>query len=361
MDVKTLVRLKGEGQFRTRIILSILSGKPVRISAIRDEDDEALGLKEYEVTFLRLMEAITNGTMVEINDTGTMVTFYPGVIYGGDVQFDCGLAKSIGYYLEFCIPLAPFSKLPFALSLTGITHDTKDPTCDSLRLVSLAALRKYGITEAELKMKKRGARPGGGGEAYFSCPVVRHLSPIQWTDPGRIKRVRGIAACTRISPQTVNRLVEAAKGPLAEHVPDVLIYTDVHKGSEAGNSPGFSLCLVAESTTGVLLVSEGIGHPGSTPEDLASVSAQALLVKIAGLGCTDPTRQWLYLLLMCLSSEDVSTLQLSTLTPFTMAFLRECKTLLGVTFKLRPHPTDPEVVLATCVGTGYLNYSARTF
>lgn len=35
--------------------------------------------------------------------------------------------------------------------------------------------------------------PGGGGEVHFSCPVRRTIKPVQLTDPGKIKRIRGIA------------------------------------------------------------------------------------------------------------------------------------------------------------------------
>ena len=40
---------------------------------------------------------------------------------------------------------------------------------------------------------KRGAPPEGGGEVVFSCPVRRTLRPIQFTDAGKIKRIRGLA------------------------------------------------------------------------------------------------------------------------------------------------------------------------
>ena len=44
-----------------------------------------------------------------------------------------------------------------------------------------------------LQILKRGAPPEGGGEVIFSCPVRKSLRPIQNTDPGKIKRIRGLA------------------------------------------------------------------------------------------------------------------------------------------------------------------------
>ena len=43
------------------------------------------------------------------------------------------------------------------------------------------------------KIVKRGAAPNGGGEVIFSCPVRRTLRPLQFTEPGKIKRIRGLA------------------------------------------------------------------------------------------------------------------------------------------------------------------------
>lgn len=46
----------------------------------------------------------------------------------------------------------------------------------------------------------------------FKCPVVRELKPIDLTDPGLIKRIRGNAYCTKVSPQIANRVAESSRG-----------------------------------------------------------------------------------------------------------------------------------------------------
>ena len=46
--------------FRIRIVASILSGKPVSIEKIR-ETDENPGLHDFEVSFLRLIEKLSDG------------------------------------------------------------------------------------------------------------------------------------------------------------------------------------------------------------------------------------------------------------------------------------------------------------
>ena len=44
---------------------------------IRDRD-ESPGLRECEASVVRLVDKITNGSRVEINETGTRITFVPG-------------------------------------------------------------------------------------------------------------------------------------------------------------------------------------------------------------------------------------------------------------------------------------------
>lgn len=75
--------------------------------------------------------------------------------------------------------------------LTGITNDNTDVSVDIFRAVTLPLLKHFGIEEGmELKVKKRGAPPDGGGEVYFRCPLVRQVKSIFLVDTGLVKRIR---------------------------------------------------------------------------------------------------------------------------------------------------------------------------
>jgi RNA 3'-terminal phosphate cyclase len=46
---------------------------------------------DFEASFLRLIEKITNGCGIKINETGTKVSYKPGVLVGGiGHTHDCG-------------------------------------------------------------------------------------------------------------------------------------------------------------------------------------------------------------------------------------------------------------------------------
>ena len=64
-----MLRLKGSQHFRQRLVLATLTGRAVRIDDIRARDISP-GLKDFEASFLRLLEKLTDGCLVEINETG---------------------------------------------------------------------------------------------------------------------------------------------------------------------------------------------------------------------------------------------------------------------------------------------------
>jgi len=142
-----------------------------------------------------------------LGSLGTHLSFTPGAITNGrKMTHDCGTSRAIGYFLEFLLCVAPFGKQPLHLTLTGITNDNRDPTVDIIRTVTLPLLKRFEIEEGlELKVTKRGAPPGGGGEVVVQCPVVRQVKPLRLIEAGKIKRVRGLAYSTRVAPTLCGR------------------------------------------------------------------------------------------------------------------------------------------------------------
>ena len=105
---------------------------------------------------------------------GTAILLKPGVIAGGNVVHDCPLSRSVGYFLEPVIMLAPFSKKPLQRSLRGITTDDDDLSVswlcpqillcsltppipqqvDIIRTVTLPHLQLFGVSDGlELRVR----------------------------------------------------------------------------------------------------------------------------------------------------------------------------------------------------------------
>lgn len=64
------------------------------------------------------------GMIVEINVLveflGTKLKYKPGIVMGGRYhEHDCGLSRSVGYFLEPLIVLGLFGKKPLSIKLKG--------------------------------------------------------------------------------------------------------------------------------------------------------------------------------------------------------------------------------------------------
>jgi len=385
----------GSVQFRQRLIVSILSHRPLLIRNIRGDDIQNPGLQAHEASFLRLIDRMTNGSTIEINATGTQLRFKPGILLGGDVDHTCAApsddssssdtttsstvrtTRSVGWYLEGILPLAPFGKEPLHLTLKGITDGLSqiDPSCDYLATSVLPLLRRFGIgassdtddplsdQPSSIRVTRRGAAPHGrDGEAVFACPIVREIAlPLDLTDPGAVKRIRGTVVSCRIPPSSGARVAHAAKGMLLRLLPDVWIHTDAHSASGGcGPSPGLGVCLATESTTGVVMAAEtcldsmNYVRGAVLPEDLGVRASAMLLEEIRKGGCVDTGVQSLALLLMCLGPEDVARIRVGTLSQYTIGSLRLFKVAFGVEFKVKADH-ESKTVLLSCLGTGYRN------
>ena len=115
---------------------------------------------EFEANFLKLIDMLTDGSRIEVNESGTHVCvlhvyihvcacviynvymyvclythalgtilyYKPGILIGGNITHDCNMSRSIGYYLEPIIMLAPFMTKPISVTMKGITNGPTDPS-----------------------------------------------------------------------------------------------------------------------------------------------------------------------------------------------------------------------------------------
>lgn len=328
-----------------RLVLATLTGRTVHISQIRSSSPTNPGLTPHEISFLRLLEAVTNGSQMEISYTGTILVYKPGLITGGSTavgasggmithELPSNCSRGLSYYLIPLCLLAPFSKTPLRVLFTGpgvITSSTPtgDMSVDSVRTAILPLYNQYGIfNNVELRIMRR-SNPGpngrgGGGEVQFVFGhQVRLPKTLHLMNPGRIKRVRGVAYSVGVSGSNNARMIETARGILNPLSPDTYIFADVASAplvpTPDRNNPnakkkiglGFGLSLVAESSTGCLYSADVASPPsgGEPPEDIGKRCAYQLLETISKGGCVAPAAAPTMLTLMTMGSEDVGRLQ----------------------------------------------------
>ena len=213
-------------------MLSLLSGRQIIVKDIRSQDENP-GLSDYEMSLLKLLEKVTNGSVVNINKTGTRLIFRPGMIdcnEGLPIEHDCHLARNLTYYLEVVVPLAVFGKTILNLTLKGNTDDNLDQSIDCFKNAWQHLLKIFAAEGSlDITVQKRGFAPLGGGVVQIVQRFAKKLESVSMVDEGKIKRVRGLLTSAKVSPQLTTRVVDKVREILNDYIPDVWIHTDHYK------------------------------------------------------------------------------------------------------------------------------------
>lgn len=340
------LRLHSQKNLAHRLILSTLTGRAVRFERIRPSSLTHTGLAPHEISFLRLLEAVTNGSQFVIGLTGTDLLYKPGLITGSapgsgasggvikhELPAEC--ARGVSYFLIPLCLLAPFSKAPINVIFTGpgvITSATPsgDMSADSVRTAILPLYALFGITNnIELRILRRsnprsGGKGGAGEVQLVFGHQVRLPKTIHLMNPGRVKKIRGVAYCTGVSASNNARMIEEARGVLNPMTGDTYIFSDVSSAPYLASKDksntnerrktgiGFGLSLVAESSTGSLYSADLASPPagGVPPEDIGRQCAYQLLESISLGGVISLAAVPTVLTLMAMGSEDVGRIQL---------------------------------------------------
>ncbi|OTB08873.1 hypothetical protein M426DRAFT_163164 [Hypoxylon sp. CI-4A] len=396
------VKLTGHKSFTQRLVLATLTGRPIHISKIRSNSPTNPGLAPHEVSFLRLLEAVTNGSSMQISYTGTTITFQPGLITGalpgfgaadGDIlehQLPATCTRGVTYFLLPLCLLAPFSKSHMNVRFSGpgvITSATEsgDLSVDSFRTAILPLYNLFGIPAAriELRVLQRSCAgthgSGGAGivELRFASqvrlPKTLHLN----RSPGRIKRIRGVAYSTGVSASNNARMIHAAREVLNSLVSDIHIAAQYDQaplvpdaaeksGSKKRMGIGFGLSLVAESSAvGVLYSADVVVPPkgGVIPEDIGKRCAYQLLETINNGGCVSGAAAGTVLTLMAMGSEDVGRLRLGRDiigTEQNIGLARDLKKFGASSWGLRDaDDDDSDDIIVSVKGTGVGNIGRK--
>lgn len=90
------------------------------------------------------------------HNTGTSLLFQPGTLTGGIIKpHACPPSRSLGWFLEPLLALAPFCKKELVITLQGITTDGRDASVDTLRTSILPHLALFLESADGLELRVR--------------------------------------------------------------------------------------------------------------------------------------------------------------------------------------------------------------
>ena len=335
--------LQGSNFFRLKIAYSFILNRPIKLSNIRSDSTNP-GMTQYEISFLRLVCEVSNGTKININQTGTGFTLIPGTItnnYGDELEFECDKSRCITYYAEGLIPICLYGKESLHIKLKGITNNLIDNSVDSFQMSTCVLLQKLIVGDTvEFKINKRGVLPNGAGEIYFKIPIITGLAPFDWVNEGKIKRIRGVAFTSKLPSTFTTQMIDTCRHILNNFIPDVWIAVDNYKDKELDKiSPGYGISITAETKEGFALSTDLMNDKEELTKNANDISKECsikFLNDVYKSGCTNCHNQGLFLFLMALSEKNyVSYMKIGKLSEHTKQVLRLIYKLFGVKFNIR--------------------------
>jgi RNA 3'-terminal phosphate cyclase (ATP) len=286
----TLDGSKGEGGgqiLRTALTLSLLTGRPLRITKIRANRDKP-GLRPQHVT------AIDSATGLAGHDTAVIgavvgsreLAFHPAAYTPHDLRIDIGTAGATALVLHTLhLAIALRTACPVRVSLLGGTFNRAAPSFPFLATTWRAHMAALGAPIA-LGMPEAGFYPRGGGklDAWIEPAVLQALT---LTDRGALLRLHGTAGVARLDPHIAERMRTRAQKRLAAHGLEAEI--DVVEWPSPPSVQGAAIALTAELAAAPPATFVGLGERGKPAERVADEAVEELLAFLATpAGAVDP-------------------------------------------------------------------------
>jgi RNA 3'-terminal phosphate cyclase (ATP) len=267
-------RGEGGGQvLRTALSLSLLTGRPFRITKIRANRDKP-GLRPQHLKAVGAA-ALLGGAEVAGTEVGSRdIVFRPGRIEPRDLSIDIGTAGSTSLILQTLhLPIAMKAEAAVRLILTGGTFNPKAPAYPFLDQTWRGHLANLG-TPIALMMSSAGFYPRGGGrrEAW-----IEPAQPKPWvrTTRGDLLRIRGEAGTANLRDDIARRLRDRAADRIRAQGWDVDIEIETVSWPSPGQGAAISLTAEHAGSTAATFV--GVGERGK-PAELVADEAVAELI-----------------------------------------------------------------------------------
>lgn len=194
---------EGGGQIlRTSLSLSLLTGTPFRIRAIRGGRKKP-GLLRQHLTAVNAA-ATVGGAEVEGAHLGSSeLTFIPQARRGGVFRFAVGSAGSATLVFQTILPALLRADAPSTVTFEGGTHNAWAPPFDFLERSFLPLLQRMG-GRVGVRLERHGFYPAGGG-SFVADVTPSELKPLQLLERGPITARTGRVLSSGIQDHVAER------------------------------------------------------------------------------------------------------------------------------------------------------------
>jgi RNA 3'-terminal phosphate cyclase (ATP) len=275
---------EGGGQvLRSSLSLSLLTGKPVRLTRIRAGRARP-GLRYQHRMAVQAAGLISNAR-VEGDRIGSQELYFsPAAVVPGSYHFDIGTAGSTALVLQtVLLPLA-LAAGESRLHISGGTHVPWSPCFHYLDWHWRVLMAHLGVN-FELDLVMAGFYPQGGGMVHAVLPGSARLRGLRLCERGRLLRVRGLSAVANLAEEIGVRQRNTAVQRLRGLGCDI----DIAVTALPAHSRGTVVVLLAEFEHSQACFF-ALGRRGKRAEQVAGEAVDELLKFLASNGAVD---RWL--------------------------------------------------------------------
>jgi RNA 3'-phosphate cyclase len=274
---------KGEGGgqiLRTALAIAALDQTPIKVTNIRANRPRP-GLSAQHVAAIKAVADLCEAETSKIDVGARTVEFIPGNIRGGEFIFEIGTAGSVTLVLQACLLPAIYSDHPMKFTIKGGTDVKWSPPIDYFNNVFLSLLKKMNVF-IEVKTKKRGYYPKGGGIVEVNINPGQELRSLTIPERGKVNNISGIINLTGLPSHISDRIEKSVLSKLSDYQ-KINILRDQR---DTGFSKGTGITLWAETDYSVLGTS-ALGERGVTAENVGGSAADELVQLIESEASVD--------------------------------------------------------------------------
>jgi RNA 3'-terminal phosphate cyclase-like protein len=175
--------------FREKIALSLIFRKKIKINKIRN--NEVLpGIKNFELDILCLADKFSSESIIKINENGTIIDFFPGIIEKQKIEHTSTSFRSLSYYIEFIIYLILNSNKRNEIKLTGIRSGSIDISLENILYVSIPLIRRLGLRDIRFKVYSCLFSSLYNTEIIIFFPKLQTIKQFTLINVGEINKIR---------------------------------------------------------------------------------------------------------------------------------------------------------------------------